>query len=69
MLNSDLTRDDAERLVANGEADAISFGRLYISNPDLVLRFARDLPLADYDRDTSYARGPDGYTDYPAAIV
>lgn len=69
VLNSDLTRDDAERLVANGEADAISFGRLYISNPDLVLRFARDLPLADYDRDTSYARGPDGYTDYPAAIV
>lgn len=67
VLNSDLTRDDAERLVAEGAADAISFGRFYISNPDLVRRFAHDLPIAGYDRDTSYARGPEGYTDYPAA--
>lgn len=69
VLNSDLTRADAERLVADGAADAISFGRLYISNPDLALRFARDLPISGYDRDTSYAQGPEGYTDYPAAAL
>ncbi|PQM26298.1 alkene reductase [Sphingopyxis lindanitolerans] len=67
VLNSDLTREAAERLVADGAADAVSFGRLFISNPDLPERFARDHPLSDYDRATSYAQGPEGYTDYPAA--
>lgn len=69
VLNSDLTRADAEGLVSAAAADAISFGRLFISNPDLALRFARDLPVASYDRDTSYGQGPEGYTDYPAAAL
>ena len=69
VLNSDLTRKTAERLVADGAADAVSFGRLFLSNPDLPARFARDLPLSDYDRATSYAQGAEGYTDYPAAAL
>ncbi|EWY83436.1 hypothetical protein FOYG_13251 [Fusarium oxysporum NRRL 32931] len=45
---------------------AFAFGRHFISNPDLPLRLARNLPLAPYQRDTFYkVRSADGYTDYP----
>jgi len=45
---------------------AFAFGRHFISNPDLPLRLARNLPLAPYQRDTFYkVKSADGYTDYP----
>jgi 2,4-dienoyl-CoA reductase-like NADH-dependent reductase (Old Yellow Enzyme family) len=46
----------------------IAFGRPFISNPDLVARFANDIPLAaDADMGTWYsATGATGYTDFPA---
>ncbi len=40
--------------------------RLWIANPDLPKRFALGAPLNKYDRDTFYAGGAKGYTDYPA---
>lgn len=46
-------------------ADLISFGRAFISNPDLVERLRADLPLAPYDVETYYAGGDRGYIDYP----
>jgi N-ethylmaleimide reductase len=55
----------AESLVGRGIADAVAFGRLFISNPDLPNRIALDAPLNAYDRKTFYARGVEGYTDYP----
>ena len=64
VLNSDLTPDRGEDLVRSGQADAVSFGRLFISNPDLPQRIARGLAIADYDRHTFYTQGPEGYTDY-----
>lgn len=45
-------------------ADLISFGRAFISNPDLVERLRADLPLAAYDEQTYYAGGDRGYVDY-----
>ena len=48
-----------------GTADLISFGRLYISNPDLVYRLKKRLPLTPPDTATFYTRGPEGYIDYP----
>ncbi|WVQ75203.1 hypothetical protein IAR50_004814 [Cryptococcus sp. DSM 104548] len=45
--------------------DLVAFGRYYISNPDLVRRIANDYPLAEYDADTSFSHGPEGYIDYP----
>jgi len=66
VLNSDLDPARAEALIAAGLADAVSFGRLFISNPDLPQRVAGGLPLAPYDRDTFYGQGARGYTDYPA---
>ncbi len=59
------TPESAARLVASGHADAIGFGRHFISNPDLPLRVKRGVPLTHYDRPTFYTKGPKGYTDYP----
>ena len=46
-------------------ADLISFGRLYIANPDLVERFTVGAPLNEPDRTTFFGGGAAGYTDYP----
>ncbi|KAH7255088.1 uncharacterized protein BKA55DRAFT_473019, partial [Fusarium redolens] len=45
-------------------ADAISYGRRFISNPDLVQRLRLGQPLSPYDRDTFYTHGAEGYTSY-----
>lgn len=57
--------DTAEAILASGTADAVAFGRHFISNPDLPRRIQEGLPLADYDRDTFYTFDAHGYTDYP----
>lgn len=68
VLNQEYTRDTAMEAVSSGKADAISFGRAYIANPDLVRRFQEDLPLQEYDVTTWYGpHGEKGYTDYPFA--
>ncbi|MGC1388302.1 MAG: alkene reductase [Steroidobacteraceae bacterium] len=46
-------------------ADLISFGRLYIANPDLVERLRAGAPLNVPDRSTFFGGGARGYTDYP----
>jgi len=56
----------AEETIAEGFADAIAFGRLFIANPDLVERFREDSDLNAPDRNTFYGGGEKGYTDYPA---
>ena len=53
--------------IAANQADAIAFGRLFISNPDLVKRIAQEIPLNAYDRSTFYGGGDHGYTDYQTA--
>lgn len=54
------------KLAADG-ADAVVFGRYFISNPDLPRRLKEGLPLTPYDRTTFYGADPaeKGYTDYP----
>jgi len=51
--------------IAQGRADLISFGRPFISNPDLARRFAEDLPLSPSDGATYYQGDREGYLDYP----
>ncbi|MEI9983854.1 MAG: alkene reductase [Aliidongia sp.] len=53
--------------IARQRADLVAFGAPFIGNPDLVRRFAEDLPLASSDRGTHYQGGRDGYIDYPLA--
>lgn len=59
------TPDTAIEAVSAGKADAISFGRLFIANPDLPNRISRKAPLNRYDRNTFYGGKEKGYTDYP----
>lgn len=66
VANEAHTRESAEQLLQTGEADAVAFGKAFIANPDLPLRFARNAPLNPPDSNTFYADGPKGYTDYPA---
>jgi len=59
------TGESAEAAIAGGQADAIAFGRIFISNPDLPRRLARGFPLTPYNRATFYGGEEVGYTDYP----
>ena len=65
--NGGYTQETADERIASGSADLIAFGRLFISNPDLVARFAQGFPLASSDdKSVWYAFGPAGYADFPA---
>src|SRR5271165_679246 len=59
------TAEDAEATVAQGLADAVAFGRLFIANPDLPERLRLDAELNKPDRSTFYGGTEKGYTDYP----
>jgi N-ethylmaleimide reductase len=59
------TGEIAEAAIAGGHADAIAFGRIFISNPDLPRRLREGLPLTPYTRATFYGGEEAGYTDYP----
>ena len=59
------TRDNAEQILVDGNADLVAFGRMFISNPDLPERLRLGAPLTHYDRTTFYGGDARGYTDYP----
>jgi len=59
------TRASATNAITAGEVDAVAFGKLFISNPDLPLRLKHDRTLNSYDHATFYGGGVEGYTDYP----
>ena len=59
------TGESADAAIAAGLADAIAFGRIFISNPDLPRRLRHGFPLTPYNRATFYGGEEAGYTDYP----
>lgn len=64
--NCGYDRTDGEKAIADGNADLVAFGRPYISNPDLVARFANNWKLnPDAEMDIWYSPGAEGYTDFP----
>lgn len=65
-LNSDFGFEDGQAMLDEGRCDFIAYGRPFIANPDLVRRFREGAPLNDWDQETFYSRGPEGYVDYPA---
>ena len=65
MVNNGYTRAMSLDVVASAAADLVAFGKLFISNPDLVRRLREDAPLAPLNRDTLYGGGAAGYIDYP----
>lgn len=65
LLGGGFSKTEANEVLAAGGADAIVFGQMFLANPDLVQRFARDAALNAPDPSTFYTPGPKGYTDYP----
>lgn len=66
IANVQMDAERGNRLISEGLADVIAFGRPYIANPDLVERLKTGAPLAEVDWATVYASGPQGYSDYKA---
>ncbi len=67
VVNSDYdTLEKAQAELDTGIADAISFGRTFIANPDLPERLRTGAPLVQDNPKTWYSQGPEGYIDYPA---
>jgi N-ethylmaleimide reductase len=59
------TGETANAAIEADHADAVAFGRIFISNPDLPRRLQRGFPLTPYNRATFYGGDVAGYTDYP----
>lgn len=64
IINDGFEPDTASAAVTRGLGEAVSFGRHYVGNPDLVERIAAGAPLSPFDRKTLYTPGARGYTDY-----
>jgi len=67
IFNDGFGAESAEQVLAGGAAEAISFARHFIGNPDLVQRLRQGQSLSKFDRKLLYTAGPDGYSDYPRA--
>ena len=59
IANVNMTAERGNRLITEGLADMVAFGRSYIE------RLATGAPLAEIDWPTVYASGRRGYSDYP----
>ncbi len=66
VLNQDYDAASAQAALDSGIADAVSFGRPFLANPDLPARLAARAPLTIGDVATFYSQGDAGYIDYPA---
>jgi len=65
VANNGYTLELATKVLEEGGADLIAFGKPFIANPDLVERFKKGAPLNEPDKSTFYGGGAKGYTDYP----
>lgn len=66
IINAGYTRDTAEEVVKENKVQLVSFGALFLANPDLPERFRLNADLNELDREKMYAGGDEkGYTDYP----
>lgn len=66
IANNNLKAESAAELLDAGRAEAVSFGRAFIANPDLVERIAAGAPLAKPNYALLYTGEEQGYTDYPS---
>jgi len=65
VINAGFDQEKGNQTIEDGLADAVAFGKPFISNPDLPIRFKHNVPLVDWDQETFYTPGEKGYTDYP----
>jgi hypothetical protein len=69
IANEGFDQAGADAALADGRADAVAFGKLFISNPDLPERLRRGAPLTPWKMETFYTPGAAGYTDYPSLAL
>lgn len=67
IVNDSYSPEEANQLLADQGAAAVSFGRPFIANPDFVGRVATGAALSKMNSKTLYTPGPEGYIDYPTA--
>jgi N-ethylmaleimide reductase len=65
IINNNFDQEKGNRVIEEGLADLVAFGKLFISNPDLPMRFELNAKLTKWDEQTFYTPGEKGYTDYP----
>jgi 2,4-dienoyl-CoA reductase-like NADH-dependent reductase (Old Yellow Enzyme family) len=66
LANNQYTPQSAIEGIQKGKFDAVTFGRLFISNPDLVDRIRNGVELnTNWDVNTFFTKGTKGYLDYP----
>lgn len=66
MISTGFNQEKGNKVIDDGDADLVSFAKLYISNPDLVGRFRDNVQTSEWDENTFYTTGPEGYIDYEA---
>lgn len=66
LLNTGYDQHSAAKVIEQGGADAVSFGAMFLANPDLPERFKRGASFNQPDRATMYGGQAQGYVDYPA---
>lgn len=66
IANEGFDKAQSNAWLAEGKADAVAFGVPFIANPDLVERMRQDAPLNEARPQLFYAKGAEGYTDYPS---
>lgn len=66
IANGQYTGELAEKNLADGKSDFISFGTAFISNPDLPQKIKQGVTLTLADQNTFYGGNEKGYTDYPS---
>ena len=65
MVNGGYDGPKGQDVIANGRAELVSFGQLFLANPDLPERLRQDADLNQPEPSTFYGGGVEGYTDYP----
>jgi N-ethylmaleimide reductase len=66
MINNNFDQESGNRVLEEDCADLVAYGKLFISNPDLPIRFEKNAPLQEWDQATFYVPSEKGYTDYPS---
>ena len=69
IINNNFNQEKGNKVIEEGLADLVAFGKLFISNPDLPKRFELNSKLAKWDEQTFYTTGEKGYTDYAMLIL
>jgi N-ethylmaleimide reductase len=63
------TGPESLKRIENGDTDLVSFGALFLANPDLPERLATGGPFNTPDYSKAYGGDHEGYTDYPALVA